>query len=134
MLGNIAARAHFLVVLTPSALERCSNPNDWLRREIETALEFRRNIVPLMLESFSFGTPAIASQLTGALSALKEYNGLNIPPDFFLEAMSRLRERYLNAPLTAVLHPKTLIAQSETKRQKAAATAAPPVQEQPLTA
>src|SRR5262249_50762610 len=50
ILENIRARAHFLVLLTPSALERCGDQGDWLRREIETALETRRNIVPLMLE------------------------------------------------------------------------------------
>ena len=50
ILENIKARAHFLVVLTPSALERCDDPADWLRREIETALANQRNIVPLMLE------------------------------------------------------------------------------------
>jgi hypothetical protein len=72
ILGNITARAHFLVLLTPSALERCGNPGDWLRREIETAIECKRNIVPLMLEGFSFGTPAIANQLTGTLANLKE--------------------------------------------------------------
>src|SRR4051812_45333004 len=31
ILGNIKASAHFLVLLTPSALERCSDPGDWLR-------------------------------------------------------------------------------------------------------
>ena len=81
ILGNITARAHFLVLLTPSALERCDDPADWLRREIETALANQRNIVPLMLEGFDFGTPKIASQLTGTLAALKHYNGLSIPPD-----------------------------------------------------
>jgi len=65
ILGNITARAHFLVLLTPSALEHCGEPADWLRREIETALGSRRNIVPLMLEGFDFGSPKIASQLTG---------------------------------------------------------------------
>src|SRR5688572_19454352 len=48
ILENIRARAHFLVLLTPSALERIADPGDWLRREIETALRTRRNIVPLM--------------------------------------------------------------------------------------
>src|ERR1700730_7164570 len=37
-------RAHFLVLLTPSALEHCGDPKDWLRREIETAMESRRNV------------------------------------------------------------------------------------------
>src|SRR5262245_21151915 len=51
-------RARILfVLLTPSALERCSDPSDWLRREIETALDNKRNIVPLILEGFDSGTP-----------------------------------------------------------------------------
>src|SRR5947199_10514598 len=57
IIENIKARAHFLVLLTPSALERCGDSGDWLRREIETAFETRRNIVPLMLEGFDFATP-----------------------------------------------------------------------------
>ena len=69
ILENIRARAHFLVLLTPSALERCSDPGDWLRREIEAALDSRRNIVPLMLEGFDFGTPSISNQLTGKLAS-----------------------------------------------------------------
>ena len=134
ILGNITARAHFLVLLTPSALEHCGEPGDWLRREIETALESRRNIVPLMLEGFDFGSPKIASQLTGKLAALKRYNGLSIPPEYFLEAMGRLRERFLNVPLTAVLHPASPSAQVAATEQKDAADAAPPVQEKELTA
>jgi TIR domain len=83
ILENIKARAHFLVLLTPSALEHCDDPADWLRREIETALANKRNTVPLMLEGFDFGTPKIANQLTGTLAALKDYNGLSIPPEYF---------------------------------------------------
>ena len=89
ILDNITARAHFLVLLTPSALERCADPEDWLRRKIETALDNKRNIVPLMFEGFEFGSPQIASQFTGKLAALKNYNGLRIPPEYFLEAMDR---------------------------------------------
>ena len=134
ILGNITSRAHFLVLLTPSALERCDEPSDWLRREIETALDSQRNIVPLMLESFDFGAPKIAGQLTGKLAALKRYNGLGIPPEYFMEAMDRLRTKFLNVPLSAVLHPAPPSAQKAAKEQKAAAGAAPGVQEEELTA
>lgn len=134
ILGNIKARAHFLVLLTPSALERCGDTGDWLRREIETALASKRNIVPLMLEGFDFGTPTIASQLAGKLAGLRAYNGLSIPPEYFLEAMGRLRDRYLNVPLKAVLHTASPSVKRSATRQKAAAHAAPPVQEKELTA
>jgi tetratricopeptide (TPR) repeat protein len=134
ILGNIIARAHFLVLLTPSALERCDDPADWLRREIETALDNQRNIVPLMLEGFDFGTPKIARQLMGKLAVLKHYNGLSIPPEYFLEAMERLRGRYLNIPLASVSHPASPFAQRAAEEQKQAAGAAPPVHKEELTA
>jgi hypothetical protein len=74
ILENVRARAHFLVILTPSALERCGEPDDWLRREIEVALDSQRNIVPIMFEGFDFSSPAIASHLTGKLSTLERYS------------------------------------------------------------
>jgi len=30
IVSNIRARAHFILVLTPTALDRCSQPGDWL--------------------------------------------------------------------------------------------------------
>jgi len=134
LLESIKARAHFIVVLTPSALERCADPGDWLRREIETALETRRNIVPLMLEGFDFATPTLAQHLTGKLAALKNYNALRVPVDYFEAAMTRLRDQYLNVPLDAVLHPLSSSAQQAVKSQQAAANAAPVVKEQELIA
>ncbi len=134
ILGNIAARAHFVVLLTPSALEHCDDPADWLRREIETAVDGQRNIVPLMLEGFDFGAPGIASRLTGKLGLLKNYNGMGVSVEYFDAAMHKLREKYLNVPLTAVLHPASLSAQRAATEQKAAANAAQVVKEEELTA
>jgi hypothetical protein len=34
ILENIKARAHFLVLLTPGALDHIDDPRDWMRREI----------------------------------------------------------------------------------------------------
>jgi tetratricopeptide (TPR) repeat protein len=134
IVANIKARAHFVVVLTPSALERCDNPKDWLRREIEMALNQRRNIVPLMLEGFDFSTPEIANHLTGTLEVLKSYNALRVPAEFFHEAMARLRDKFLNVPLDAVLHPASLSALHAAEAQQAAAATAPAVREKELTA
>jgi hypothetical protein len=124
ILENIRARAHFLVLLTPTALERCRDPEDWMRREIEAALDSQRNIVPLMLAGFDFGTPATASQLTGKLTALKEYNGLEIPKGYFSPAMERLRNKFLSVSLDMVLHPASLSAQQAATDQKDKATLA----------
>ena len=134
ILGNIRARAHFLVVLTPSALERCVNTDDWLRREIETALDEKRNIVPIFLEGFDFGSPSISKYLTGKLETLKKYNGQNVPAGFFDEAMGKIREKFLNVPLDSVLHPVSATVQKEVKKQQVSASEATQVKEKELTA
>jgi TIR domain len=119
ILENIRARAHFLVLLTPTALDRCGDTKDWMRREIEAALDSQRNIVPLMLAGFDFGKPAIADQLTGKLAELKKYNGLEIPKaKFFSSEMGRLRNKFLNVQVDAVLHPASDSAQQAATEQK----------------
>jgi tetratricopeptide (TPR) repeat protein len=134
ILGNIRARAHFLVVLTPSALERCVNADDWLRREIETALDEKRNIVPVFLEGFDFGSPSISKYLTGKLENLKKYNGQSVPAGFFDEAMEKLRNKFLNIALDAVLHPVSTTVQKAVDKQQISASKATNVKEKELTA
>ncbi|MBN1452443.1 MAG: chaperonin GroEL [Anaerolineales bacterium] len=118
---NIKARAHFLIILTPAALDRCSEPGDWLRREIETAIGEKRNIIPLFFKGFRFGTPSISDKLTGSLKNLSRYNGLNVHEDYFEEAMYRLCTQYLNIPLDMVLHPVSTEVQKAVRDEQVAA-------------
>jgi hypothetical protein len=121
IVSNIKARAHFVVILTPTSLDRCSNPGDWLRREIETAIDEKRNIIPLFFDGFNFGSPSVAEKITGKLSIISHYNGLEIPSGYFIEAMERLSFRYLNVPLNAVLHPIPTEVQKVVKEEQVAA-------------
>jgi hypothetical protein len=118
MLESIRARAHFLVFLTPSTLERCADPDDWLRREIEIALDSHRNIVPLMLEGFDLGTPTIVAQLTGKLAALRHYNALHISAAYFSGSMERLRRGFLEVPIIPEVFPPYLFHYSEKPQHK----------------
>ena len=134
IIENIKARAHFIVILTPSALKHCNRPGDWLRREIETALDERRNIVPLFLDGFSFGSPSIVEKLTDKLATLKNYNGLEIPSSYFFESMERLRQRHLNISLDKVIHPLSDVMQSAVVKQQNAASQAKKVDGKELLA
>jgi tetratricopeptide (TPR) repeat protein len=118
ILSQIAARAHFILILTPSALERCAHPDDWVRREIEHAIETKRNIVPLLFEEFDFAKAQ--PYLLGKLEMLGEYNAIRVPQDYFEEAMTRLRTRFLSKPLEVILHPVP----AEVRADAAAAIAA----------
>jgi len=124
IVSNIRARAHFVLILTPTALDRCSEPGDWLRREIETAIDEKRNIIPLFFDGFNFGSPNVAEKLTGKLSAIRRYNGLDIPSGYFIEAMERLYNRYLNVPLDAVLHPVSTEVRKLVKKEQIAVSEA----------
>ncbi|MBE0683383.1 MAG: SUMF1/EgtB/PvdO family nonheme iron enzyme [Anaerolineales bacterium] len=123
ILSNIKARAHFVLILTPTALDRCSEPGDWLRREIELAIDEKRNIIPLFFDGFNFGN--VSEKLTGKLQKVSLYNGMNVHQDYFLEAMERLRNKFLNVPLNAILHPvSTEVREVVLEEQRAANKAA----------
>jgi hypothetical protein len=134
IIENIRGRAHFIVILTPSALERCNEAGDWLRREIETAMEEKRNVVPLMVESFDFGNPITVKALTGKLENLRRYNALRVPSEYFFEAMGRLRNQFLNVPLDAVVHPISEGVQQIAEEHQVAASDTKPVRPTELTA
>jgi tetratricopeptide (TPR) repeat protein len=131
---NIKARAHFVVLLTPSALEPRSDHINYFRREIETALDNKRNIVPVMIENFDFSEPKIACQLTGRIAALTQYSALSVPAEYFQAAMERLCKDFLSVPLKAVLHPPSRVAQEAVIAQQVAAKSAPPVHLEDLSA
>lgn len=44
----------FVLVLSPHALDRCMNPEDWVRREVEHALQKKKNVIPILSRNFEF--------------------------------------------------------------------------------
>jgi hypothetical protein len=103
ILNQIASRSHFISILAPGCLDRTTNPEDWLRREIEYAIDMQRNIVPLLFDGFSFERED--KYLTGKLVALKQYNGPTVPDGYFDEAMKKLRNRFLKQPARGAVRP-----------------------------
>lgn len=58
------------------------------------------------MEGFDFGSPDTVNILTGKLFPLKYCQELKLIPEFFPEAMERLRNEYLNIALEDVyIHP-----------------------------
>jgi serine/threonine protein phosphatase PrpC/tetratricopeptide (TPR) repeat protein len=103
ILNQIAARAHFVLILSPGTLERCAQPDDWLRREIEYAIDLGRNIVPLMTSNFNF--KAVSHFLTGKLSQLPSLNALEVNNTYFDAGMEKLRTRFLQQPAHGKILP-----------------------------
>jgi hypothetical protein len=94
ILGEITARPFFALVLTPGSLDRCREPDDWLRREIEWAVQQQRTIVPLLIEPFTLAEAR--RNLDPALAAeLERSNGVTVNAEYFNAAMQTLVERRL---------------------------------------
>ena len=103
ILNQIAARTHFVLILTPGSAERFANEGDWLRREVEHAMELKRNIVPVLAYGFTFATNE--QYFTGKLADLPRYNALTVPHEFFDPAMEKLRTRFLRQSMQGTIQP-----------------------------
>lgn len=102
---EIQKRAHFILLLTPSAVQRFAEPNDVMRFEIETALDNKRNLVPLMFDGFSYSDPRIYDYLTGKLSVLSEYNAYPINWRRLKKDIQELIDRFMSVHPDDVVHP-----------------------------
>lgn len=115
ILNQISSRAHFLLILTPDTLERCDEPGDWLRREIEQALDTQRNLIPVMVGGFQFKDNE--KYLTGKLADLPRYNGLSLFYEYFDAGIEKLCTRFLKLPVqgtfSAVSTTETNLAQQK---------------------
>ena len=96
-------------------------------------MDEKRNIVPLMLDSFDFGSPLVKHALTGKLATLNSYNGLKVYSEYFFEAMDKLRKRYLNVEVSYIVSLNDE-AKGITDVKKTAASKAPQVEKEELTA
>ncbi len=77
----------FISVLTPNALTRCKNEDDWVRNEIRYALEKGKNIIPVMVKDFEF-----PQELPEDIQNISQYNGVRFSMDYFEATMTKIAE------------------------------------------
>ena len=83
----------FLVVLSPGALDRCVNPDDWVKNEIAHAISKGKNIVPVLMRGFTF-----PDNLPESIASLPKYNGLEANSQFFDAFIEKLQEFLVSRP------------------------------------
>lgn len=83
----------FVLVLPPKALDRCVNEDDWVRLEVCRAMAAKKNIVPVMLNGFTWPDP-----MPDGMKELSYYHALTASSvEYFDLAMERLQQKYLTA-------------------------------------
>lgn len=121
ILTQIDARAHFIVILEPGSLDRIAVPDDWLRREIARAIASGRNIVPMTAGGMRLGRDL---DLPADIDRLNGFNALNVPEDYFDDAMEKLRDRFLKR-LAPALTPAPAATEEAVSRKIEHALAPP---------
>ena len=83
----------FLVVLPPRALDRCSEEEDWVRIEIEHAYAKQKNIIPIMLDDFSF-----PEELPESIEFIRLRHGLRPSFDYYDAFIDKLAKYLKSKP------------------------------------
>lgn len=94
LLDEIRQRSHFVVILAKGSLDRVVDKDDWLKKEIETAIEYEKNIVPIQDEDFEYTNEE--HLFIGQLAELKRLNAVSYFHVHHESGMDRMLE-YLEA-------------------------------------
>ena len=73
------------MILPPNSLERCKNENDWLRLEIQCAINNNKNIVPVMMKGFEW-----PDYLPSSIDNIRNYNGLEMSREYFEASIEKI--------------------------------------------
>ena len=92
LLKQIQSCRDFIVVLSPHAMDRCEDENDWVRQEIAEAIREKKNIVPVMMNGFQF-----PESLPEDINELRFHTGLTSSTEYFQESINRLCDKFLTA-------------------------------------
>ncbi|MBQ8147132.1 MAG: SPFH domain-containing protein [Clostridia bacterium] len=88
LLDAIDKCSDVVLILPKNALARCKNENDWVRQEIRCALTKKKNIIPVMLDGFSF-----PKKLPPDIQDVSRYNGVRFRMDFFEAVIDKIIEK-----------------------------------------
>ena len=88
---EIETRTHFILAITPGALDRCSDEDDWVRREFNLAVRHKRNIIPVLDQSVE----RTFEQETASLTPVRPYQSHTIRHGHFEDDVRELVQRYL---------------------------------------
>lgn len=89
----------FILVLPENALDRCTDPEDWVRREINCAIKNNKNILPVMLDGFSW-----PKELPEGMEELSSYQAITaVSHEYFDMAIERMQS-YLNSKAKRPIH------------------------------
>lgn len=87
LLNVIEKSTNFILILTPGSLERCNNPDDWVRKEIVQAIESNCNIIPIFNKGYDFPKP---NTFPADLKNIPRYQSIEYSNQYHQAAIEKL--------------------------------------------
>ncbi len=94
----------FILVIPKGGLDRCNDPEDWVRKEVERALQKKKNIIPVMLKGFEW-----PENLPESLKELPVYQGVSATTPEYFDLMIERLSGYMNSKRLKPLRKIALI-------------------------
>jgi hypothetical protein len=87
LLRAIETAPNFLIILSPNSLNRCSEKEDWLRKELAHAMRTSRNIVPVLMPGFIF-----PEDLPPDIKEITAFHGIDYSHDYSESTIKRIAQ------------------------------------------
>ena len=107
----IEASRNVAVILPAGALDRCSDDGDWLRLEIEYALESGKNLVPVMMPAFQWPDSGPSTMVS-----FSKFNGVVWSHVYFDASLKKLIELLVDVNIVPKDIPSKSAARNEAPR------------------
>lgn len=88
LLEAVRASANFILILSKGALDRCINPDDWVRQEILAAVQAQKTIIPIMYDGFEW--PRQENSMPEEIRQLQYHNGVAGTHDYLPAMIERI--------------------------------------------
>ena len=95
ILNAIKESPSFIVVIGPGALDRCADEDDWLRIEVETAIDENKNIIPVLCDDFEW-PKQWNENIPEKIRLLSRYNSVRMSYDYLPAMIDKIIE-YMNS-------------------------------------
>lgn len=100
----------FILVISPSSLKNCSKKDDWVAREIRTALKYNKHIIPVIINDSFKSWPNDFPKDMASLKDLQFHKLLT--DEYFEDSIEKLKSRLATKPIVAksstTLHQDTV--------------------------
>jgi tetratricopeptide (TPR) repeat protein len=94
ILNEVGLRDNFIAVISENWVKGTLDESDWCRRELDRAMELKKNVVPILINNYRYENDPNHP----TLSRISRFNSLTLLSDYFDAAMQKLRERFLKQP------------------------------------